>query len=448
MNFLDKIAEKLLPVAGKLSSQRHLAAIRDSFIEMMPLVIIGSFMVLINNVFLSSNPGGLFSLFPDPKSFEPILAEIRPIFGLVYNGTLNIISLLIAFAVAYKLAQSYGEKPLYFGLLAVGTLIIMFPQATEFTVTVKGLEEVVKVGGVITGTQTSAVGLFMAFFTGIIATELLRAFTKIKAILIKMPESVPPAVAKSFNVLVPSFLVILLFALLAYFLDLMFGLTLQDVINTVIQAPVSQALESYIGIAVVMLLQNGLWSFGIHGAFALSPVVEPALLIAIEANAKAFEAGLVLPNIVTKPFIDAFVLIGGGGTTIGLLGAVLIASKREDYRAVTNFSVMPGVFNINEPLIFGLPVVLNPILMIPLILAPLACLTVAYVATAVGLVSKTFILVPWTTPPVLSAFLATGGDWRAAVLAIILILLAIAIYIPFVIVANKAKDIEGAATTE
>lgn len=444
MNFLDKMAEKIMPLASKLSSQRHLSAVRDAFIEIMPLVIVGSFMVLINNVFLSTKAGGLFSLFPNPAQYEPLLAEIRPVFGLVYNGTLNIISLLIAFSVAYKLSASYQEqKPSFYGVLAVGILIIMFPQTTEFKVDIKGVETAVDIAGTITSNETGAVGLFMAFFTAIVSTELLRRLTRVKKLVIQMPSSVPPAVAKSFNVLIPAFLVIFCFALGAHLLDTFWETTLQEIINKVIQAPVSQALENFFGIFVVMFLQNGLWAFGIHGAFALSPVVEPSLLIALEQNAAASLAGNMLPNIVTKPFIDAFVLIGGGGTTIGLLGAIFIASKREDYRAVSKFSLMPGLFNINEPLIFGLPVVLNPILMIPLVLSPLICLTIAYSATVLNLVGKTYILVPWTTPPVISAFLATGGDYRAIILSLILICVSIIVYLPFVIVANKAKDLEN-----
>lgn len=454
MNFLDKIAEKVVPFAAKLSSQKYLAAIRDSFIEIMPLVIVGSFMVLINNVILSTGQVGLFFWWKDG---EVIFSQIRPVFSLIWYGSLNIVSLLIVFSVAYKLAEHYGEKPLYFGLLAVGCLLVLFPQIQTLSGSfsafidegkiVEGVKPAyetarVNIWGAITGTQVGPAGLFMAFLTGILSTEVLRALSKIKLIMIKMPDAVPPAVAKSFNILIPSFLTMLIFAGVAHLLQVTLNLTAQDIINRVIQAPVSTVLESYPGILLVMILQNLLWSFGIHGAFALSPVVEPTLLVALSQNEIAYKAGEVLPNIVTKPFIDAFVLMGGGGTTIGLISAIFIASKREDYKAVAGFSMVPGSFNINEPLIFGLPAILNPLLMLPMVIAPVVCLTIAYVTTAYGLIGKTFILVPWTTPPILSAFLATGGDFRAAILALILIVISTVIYLPFVILLNKEKQYE------
>ena len=207
-----------------------------------------------------------------------------------------------------------------------------------------------------------------------------------------------------------------------------------------IQTPIKAAFQGLPGIIIVVVLQGLLWSFGLHGAFVLSPITEPTLLTAMDENIKALEAHQAIPNIVTKPFLDVFVNMGGVGMTIGLILALLIFSKREDNRAIGKLALVPGCFNINEPLMFGLPVVLNPIYTIPLICVPVICLVIAYLATAAGIVAKTVVMVPWTTPPVISAFLATGGDWKAAVLSILLIVLSVILYMPFVIAANNMKE--------
>ena len=142
-------------------------------------------------------------------------------------------------------------------------------------------------------------------------------------------------------------------------------------------------------------------------------------------------------RIVTKPFLDAFANVGGSGGTFALIIALVIASKREDERLIGKLGLTPGLFNINEPIMFGLPIVLNPVYIVPIIIVPVVTTLIAYFATAAGLISKTIVLVPWTTPPILSAYLATGNDWRAAVLSVILIAISVVIFIPFVMISNN-----------
>ena len=163
------------------------------------------------------------------------------------------------------------------------------------------------------------------------------------------------------------------------------------------------------------------------------------MLTAIQQNMDALAKGVELPNIVTKPFLDSFAWMGGGGMIICLVIALFIGSKREDYRAITKVSMIPSIFNVSEPLMFGLPVVFNPILGIPLVLVPMVTTTIAFFATQLNLIAKTSVLIPWTTPPIISGFLATNGDWRASVLQIILMAVGVVIYLPFVWATNKEK---------
>lgn len=428
----NKIAQWLTPVATKFSTQRHLGAVRDGFIILIPLVIVASFFILINNVVLDAN-NGIFADIVDLSVYQQIGNQ-------VYNGTLGLLSILIAFTIAYKLARSYNEDGVIPGVMAVAVFVSMFPSIVE--VVPLDHEEAVHVTGVFSQSETSATGLIFAIISALIGTEVFLRLKKIEKLQIKMPESVPPEVARSFNALIPAFFTLTLFALLVFLTNTLFDLGLQEIITKVIQAPLDTIYQGLFGINGVMFVQNLLWALGIHGTFVLGPITEPTLLAAIQENIEAFQVGINIPNIVTKPFIDSFTMMGGGGNTIGLLIAIFIASKRAEYRGVAKLSAAPGLFNINEPLMFGLPVILNPILAIPLILVPIVNLNIAYLATSIGLISKTVVFIPWTTPPVLSAFLATAGDYRAAILSALLIALSVLIYLPFVIATNRVAAIE------
>ncbi|MCZ4060605.1 PTS transporter subunit EIIC [Pantoea sp. LMR881] len=230
-----------------------------------------------------------------------------------------------------------------------------------------------------------------------------------------------------------------LFGILAVLIETCFGSSLHQLVNQLLQAPLQHALQSLHGILGLLFSMNILWFFGIHGVSVMMPITEPTLLVAIQENAAALQQGTIPPHIVTKPFIDAFGFMGGGGQTIGLVIAMLIASRREDHRAITRLSGAPSLFNINEPMIFGIPIIFNPLLLVPFILVPMISVGIAWFATAMEMIDKTTVLIPWTTPPVISAFLATGGDWRAALLALLLLLLSVVIYLPFVLALNRQK---------
>lgn len=186
-----------------------------------------------------------------------------------------------------------------------------------------------------------------------------------------------------------------------------------------------------------MFVAQVFWVIGIHGNQMVKPIREPLLLASIAVNTEAFNAGKEVPNIITMPFWDMYMSIGGSGVTIGLLIAILIVGKRDDMKEITKLSLAPGIFNINEPVIFGMPIMLNPILAIPFIVTPLVTGTIGYVATYFGFAAKAVVMIPWPTPPIISAYLATAGDIGAVVTQIICIIVSILIYLPFVKISNK-----------
>ncbi len=260
-----------------------------------------------------------------------------------------------------------------------------------------------------------------------------------------MPEEVPPAVGRAFAAVIPGMITILVFGTVFFIIDKLGGGSLYDVIYNGIQSPL-QNLGQGVGSAIIMaMLINLFWFFGLHGANILGPVIDAIYLPALVANEQAIAAGLEAPNVITRVFFDTYVHLGGaGGATLALIVAIFIASKnRKEYREVAKLSAPSGIFQINEPMMFGIPIVLNPILFIPFIITPGILTLIAYIGTATGFAPATYIAIPWTTPPIIGAFLATGAtaaSVRAAILAAINFVIAVLIYLPFVKLADRQRE--------
>ncbi|TLQ04711.1 PTS sugar transporter subunit IIC [Marinilactibacillus psychrotolerans] len=424
----NKFVQHLLSGANKFANQRHISAVKDGFIELIPLTIVASFWVLINNMLLNPDQGLL--------RFIPNIAAYAEIGNFVYNGTLGVLAILIAFTTGSRLAKSYGLDGTVGGYTGVTSFITLLPSTVMITTT-EG--ETVEAAAVLTQGLTSATGMFLAIIASLVGVTLLSKCMSYDKIKIKMPDSVPPTIAKSFNVLIPIFIVTLILAFIQFIIVMLFETSIPDLITTFFQAPLVGSIQSLPGVLLYVFLSNLLWIFGLHGTSILGSIGEPIMLTSLQQNIDALNAGNELPNIVTKPFIDAFGWMGGGGNLICLVIAILIVSKREDYRTLTKVGIIPSLFNISEPMMFGLPVVFNPLLGLPLIIVPTVTISIAYIATSLNLISRTAVMIPWTTPPILSSFLATSGDYRAVILQMLLIVLGTFIYMPFVRMTNKAN---------
>lgn len=413
------LSDNFLKFAETISNQPHLSAIRNGFFQMMPLILVGSFYVLLNNVIFS------MPFFVDKEA----VILFKTVGDAVFRGTLGVLSLIAVFLTAYHLALHYKEDGILFGIVSLGSLVAILP----------GLQEIngAETWGVLTFSDTSAAGLFIAMLVALLSVEILRTLLQFKPLIIVMPESVPPAITKSFNTLIPIFLTFSIFGLAALFFNIILNKPLNLIITESIQKPMVNALQNPLGILSVLTFQNFLWSLGLHGTFILGPITEPTYLAALQQNIDLIQTGAPPVNIVTKPFVDAFAFMGGGGNTLGLVIALFFFSKRPNEKAIGKIGFLPSLFNINEPLVFGLPVVLNPIYGVPLIINPTINAAIAYFATSVGLINKTIIQIPWTTPPIMSGYLATGGDWRAAILSVLLLVLSVLIYTPFVLLSNR-----------
>lgn len=255
-----------------------------------------------------------------------------------------------------------------------------------------------------------------------------------------MPEQVPPAVSKAFAAVIPAIVVIGL-AGLVHSLSLAFtGMDFKVFIEKTIQEPLMALGQSPITYIILILLSQLLWFFGLHGLNMVEPALNTLYSPALNANIEAVTAGGEAVNTLTRNFVDVYAMPGGSGGTLALLIAIFIFSKRQESRELAKLAIAPGCFNINEPVIFGLPLVLNPIYFIPFIIAPPICIAIAYMVTEAGFVSRISASLPWVTPPVFHAVLATNGDIRAGILSAALLLLSVLIWTPFVIAANRVGN--------
>lgn len=403
--FIAFMEKYFIPYAAKVGGQRHLVAIRDGFISTMPLMILGSLGTLINNLPIQAYQDFMNNLFGEAlwKSFG----------GNIWNGTFAILALLTAFTVAYNLAKSYDKDALSSGVVSVSSFFA--------------------IGG-LTGLSSS--GLFLALIVALLSTELFTRLSGNQKLIIKMPDGVPPAVSRSFAALFPAMITVSIFAM---FTTILFGLGVKDIVGEfykLIQEPFMGLANTLPAALLLAFISSFLWFFGLHGANIIEPFMQTINVDAIAKNVIAINHGLEAPYIVNKPFFDSFVNLGGTGATIAIIISVFLFGRRnKQYVTVSGLASAPGLFNINEPLMFGLPIVLNPILFVPYILAPLVLVTIAYFATSLGMVPAATIVTPWTTPPIIGGVLATQS-WTGGVLAAVNIAVAVLIYAPFIKVAE------------
>ncbi|HFM8589831.1 TPA: PTS sugar transporter subunit IIC [Enterococcus faecium] len=420
----DIVFEKFGIVATKLGNQIHLRTLRDAFATFMPFMILAGFVTLINSVILE--PTGFMGEIVDTST----LTTLQQIGTSIANGTLSITTLLVVAAVSYHMCASRNyTNHIAAVLVAISTFVVLTPMQMMFTP--ENADKAVEVTGVIPISYTGASGMFVGIFVGLAATELFIKLSNNKKLQIQLSGNIPPAVLKSFNVLIPIIITITSFALLSFIIIQLFNMDINKLITTIVTEPLSKITTGLPGFLLITSIANLFFGFGIHQAVISGSLLDPFLIQNMQENMAAYANKEQIPHIINMAFKDTFAVMGGSGNTIALLIAIFIFSRRKDYKDFAKLSVTPAIFNISEPIIFGLPIVFNISLIIPFVLAPIFSLTVAYFATAVGLINHVVVQIPWTTPPVISGFLATAGDWRAAVLQILIIAASVFIYLPF-----------------
>lgn len=439
MKISDSLTEKLLLIANKIATQKHMCAIKNAFTALIPVIITGSFCTLITNVVCATEGNGI-SLGKLPGM--QWLSVFTDWFSAANYATLNFFTVAAVVLIGLELGKLNKQQGFMPGIIALCSFISCLPTVVNVTQN----DVSFSVANVIGKDYTASRGLFLGIIIALVSVEIYTKLVTSGVMKINMPDSVPSNVSNSFNVLFPSMATILICALFNFISVKVLGMSLYTIIYTFLQTPLEKVMQGLPGLLVLMLVAQLFWCVGIHGNQIIKPVRDPLLNAAILANTDMIAQGITDPsklNIINMSFWDTYMSLGGSGCTIGLVIAIFLLSKREDYRAIAKLEVAPAIFEINEPMTFGLPIVLNPLLVIPFVLTPLITGTFAYIMTKIGFAGICVYAMPWTTPPILSAWLSTGGSVGAMITQIICIAMAIVIYAPFVMLANKAGDAQA-----
>lgn len=404
------LEEKMLPIAAKLGSNKVLISIRDGITLSMPLIIIGSLFLIIASFPIDAWTTWLTNVGIDGYLWKGV------------DSSFGLMGLVASFGIANSLARQHKVDGISAGIIALSSFIVVTPF-------VKGESG----AGIPVGYMGSK-GLFVAMAIGITSALIFKWFIK-RNIQIKLPDSVPPAVSRSFSALIPGVAIITLWLVIYAVFDMTNIGNVHDLMLKVLGGPLGLIGNNIFGTVIAILLNSLFWFVGIHGGNVVNSILNPIWLMNSDANRLIFQADKTahLPNIITAQFMDNFVYMGGGGATIGLVIVIAIVARRKKSsqisKAMAPITLTPGIFNINEPAMFGLPVVMNISLLIPFILAPIANAVISYLAMASGLVATTTgIAASWTMPPIISGFLTTGGHISGAILQLVCIIIDVAIY--------------------
>lgn len=401
------------------------------------------------------------------NKFVQSVQQLININGNVYFGSIVILGMVFTFALGYHLAKSYDVNPVAGGVVAFASVVTCMNQSAIFDYILPGvssgsLEALKSLGlnvslaqngtdvvlsgvsswGYLGNQYTGATGLFTCLIVGFISS-MIYIKLMVKKVTIKLPETVPPAVSNAFAAIIPGTIAIYVFGIITQICVATTGLYPNDLITKWIQEPLLSLSQGFFSVILVMFLMQLFWFFGLHGSNVMAPITEgiytPALLKNLE-HWNQFQTTTDMPYLWTRGSIDAYAQIGGSGLTLGLVIAIFIFSKRSDARTVAKLSAPMGVFNINEPIIFGMPIVLNPIYIIPWLIIPPICAVIAYGFTAMGIIPPVFLQVPWVMPVGFYAFFATGGNFLAAAVAILNVVISFLIWTPFVMLANRMEN--------
>lgn len=427
MGSLDNFAEKIGRFAGAVNENKYLYSIKTAFTVYMPFIIVGSFATLFNTVLCSETVG-----LAQFESFA-FLSSISPAFVAINYATMSTMSLAIAFLIGKIIGKRNGVDENYTALVGLIAFLTVVPQS--IITIVEGMEDIITSG--IATASINAQGLFVAMIISILSVELFSFLMSIDKLKIKMPESVPSGIARSFNSLIPVLIVLLVFSIASTVIFNVSGFYLSDIIYNVLQAPMQSAMQNGpVGIILLAFASAIFWVFGLHGNMVIMPILSPLALAGLAENISQVQAGEVATNPLTMTFFRVYVVMGGAGITIALILSLLVFSKRDDQRMIAKLALIPGIFGINEPLVYGLPIVMNPIFAIPFIISQLMGAAVAYVATVTHIIPAASVEVPFGLPLFFNAFV--GYQTISAVLVQVVILaLAFAIYTPFVLAANR-----------
>lgn len=428
MKFSDKFADVVSKIALVIEGNKSLTTIKNAFTAYMPFIIVGSFASLFNTV-LSSTTVGL-AQFPALSW----LSSLSPAFTTINFATMTTMTLSISVLIGVIHGRSNGLNTMYTGILSFISVMCVIP--TSVTVVVEGLNGIAN--NVIPASSMNAQSLFVGMIVSILVVELYTKLSKVEKIKIKMPEQVPANIATSFNNLIPILVTLLVVSISATLFLKFTGTYFSDFIYSILQAPLESVAQTPYGVIFLAVASSIFWVLGIHGSLVIMPLLSPLALSGLSANVEAVANGLPATNVLTMTFFRVYVVAGGAGITISLIAAILIFGKKAEEKEISKLGLFPGIFGINEPVVFGMPIILNPIYAIPFIISQFLATAIAYVATVSGFIPHAIVEVPFGLPLFVNAFVGFQ-TFSAVIVQLVVILVAFVIYIPFVKMSNNIE---------
>lgn len=403
------LTEKLAPVTAKISAQRHLAAMRDGLVATLSLSLVGALSLLI-------------ATLPFPQSYVDFMAarpELVALIKIPFQLTLGVLSVYVAFGIGYSLSKSYQLNPLSGGMMSVLNFFLMV-----------GVEVTDK-GAALKLDNLGGGSMFTAILASFLSVELMRLCMK-HGLRLKLPDSVPPIVAAGFDPAIPM-------AISSVFLTIVvhvFGFNINKILMTVLAPLLSASADSIIVPLVYVILVGIMWFAGVH-PMVLYSIMLPIWTVSATENAAALAAGLPIPHIGVTGFLFTFVFMGGQMGTLPL-NCLMLFSKSKTLKSLGRVAIAPSLVNINEPILFGLPMVMNPVLMIPGLVGMVVTVITTYVAFSTGLVPAmgNALAMANRTPVFLNGLLGTGS-WKGLALVIVNFAIYLAIYFPFFKIEEK-----------
>ncbi len=417
---IDKIFSDTAP-AWHWAFNPTMQAIRNGLLLALPLVMAGSIALLINNLPIPAYQ----------QAMEAIFGSNWRLFGAtIWGGTFGVLALLMLYSISQQLTIEYNQKhplepvsPTISALVSFASLVVITPKIE---------------GAGLAAHWSGSGGLFVGIVVALLATRLFLFLIKHLRVSL-YAEGADTAIPQAFASLIPGIATVLIFTLVGICFNVFTGSSIHQFVHDMVLYPFSLFRDTLGTSTAYIFICQLLWFVGIHGTNVLDPVTHQFYELAAQENLVAMAAGLPLPHIFTKLFLDTFVYMGGSGSSLCLLIALLIASKNDGSRKLAQLSLLPGIFNINELLLFGLPVILNPIFLIPFVFVPLILAFSGYFAVSLGLVPGPTIAVDWTTPPIVGGYTATGSI-SGSLLQCFNLALGTLIYIPFVKISDRIKE--------
>ncbi|MBN3179634.1 PTS sugar transporter subunit IIC [Pectobacterium parmentieri] len=413
-SMVNIIEQKITPLAGVVGQQRHIIAIRDGFIAALPFMIIGSFMLVF--IFPPFSPDTTLGF---ARAWLDFSVAYREQLMLPYYLSMGVMTFFISVGIGASLGKHYKLDPIMTGLLALMAFLLVAAPYHDKQISTQ---------------YFSGEGIFTAILTSIYAGEVY-AWLKKRNITIRLPKEVPTGVARSFEILIPVLVIVATLHPFNLFIQSATGMIIPEAIMHLL-APLISASDSLPAILISVFICQILWFAGIHGALIVTGIMNPFWMTNLALNQAALSAGAPLPHIYLQGFWDHYLLIGGVGSTLPL-AFLLLRSRAVHLRTIGRMGVVPSFFNINEPILFGAPIIMNPLLFLPFIFVPMVNAVIAYTATKLGWIAQVVSLTPWTTPAPIGASWAANWAFSPVIMCLLCMVMSAAMYYPFLKVYER-----------